>query len=325
MHQTIPRNLSSKHKKQVDKFIQALDKGKQIPILLQRIKELQNNENWTQSEHDKLETIDKEFTAVLLKAEQKCAKPHNAPWHPALHQSYLIFTYWRIVTSGKANRKSTKFQLRQILKQLQEAPTPANDIYQDEKQRSPFHQLKMAKAKLKEQRREARQKRNEFLTFQQEIKVLEGKKVLADAIATIQRAETRAKKFKKYHVYTKPPKSANGLLYILKEEQDSIKRIQDRDELENELFHRNRTHFAQAQNTPFVQEPLTNYLGYSGTTSMSEDIMQGKPLPDDIPETAKAVLTELNRVREEISSEMSFESMVNGSRIEGYNKSILRH
>jgi len=55
-----------------------------------------------------MEDIDKEFTQIIVKANQKCRK-HAQPWSPELHQAYLIYRYWALtISSIQTKRKYAK-------------------------------------------------------------------------------------------------------------------------------------------------------------------------------------------------------------------------
>lgn len=310
LQRTQSRNLSSKNKSQVDKFIKHLEKSKKIDGLLDQIRTLQRTDTpWDEQTHRELEDIDIAFTKTLLQAEKKCALPHNASWHPTLHKCYLIQQYWRTAKSGIANWKNVTSQLQSLKKQIE----PPADIYQLDTTRSITRQLKLATKNVREQRRLSIQKRKEFLNYKQEIQILEGKKEKAAAIATIQNAELRAITFRKYHVYTKPPHTPGGISHIIKEAKDGTRtRIQDKKLMEKELYERNRIHFAQAAHTPFASQQVQQYFTHSGVSEMGEKILRGEELPEDINKTVKEILRELKAVRSPISHDMSFESMISG-------------
>jgi hypothetical protein len=119
-------------------------------------------------------------------------------------------------------------------------------------------QLNLARSNLQRERREATIKRQQHLTFRQEILVLEGKKQQSEAVATIQRAERRARCFRKFHSFTKSARTAGGLAYVTKTNSDgSQTRIQQPDDMSETLSERNRQHFAQADGTPLTCPPLT--------------------------------------------------------------------
>lgn len=114
------RNLSSNNRIQTDKFLKHLKKQNQLQTLLQDLKDLDDTANWTASHAQSLETIDEQFTATLLQAEQKCGRQHTAPWSPTLHEAFLLYTYWKMEISGIRTRKSVRKQQSEVLAQLKD-------------------------------------------------------------------------------------------------------------------------------------------------------------------------------------------------------------
>jgi hypothetical protein len=165
------RYLSSQNKSQVDKFTKALTKQQCLPEILQHLRTLARIDEWTNDHHAKFDTIDKEFTRSLLKAEKKCKMPHDAQWHPQLHQRYLIHKYWKTSVQSKRNHKHTTDQLISILHQIKQQQY---DHLQDNPHRPPIYQLKLAKKNLQEARQHDITRRQNHLTYRQEILVLEG-------------------------------------------------------------------------------------------------------------------------------------------------------
>jgi hypothetical protein len=268
-----------------------------------------SNAPWTSTQHHQFEYLDELFTSVLLKAEKKCKSPHHADWHPTLHHSYLVYIYWKIQVSSTKTRKSA----HRKLDKLQAILTSHNiDIFQNNPSRPAIYQLGHAKAHLRTQRQQAIQQRQQHLTFRQEVLVLEGKKTQAAAVATIQRVERRARCFRKFHLYTRNNRSSGCLAFVLQPNHGgTLTRIQQPDELEDILFHRNRIHFAQAHGTPFTIPPLSTNLQFSGVTEFGESVLSGQQI-ESIPQTAIDILAELKRVRKPLSHHMSLNDMITG-------------
>jgi hypothetical protein len=152
------------------------------------------------SHHHTFKENNKAFTKAFLHAKFKCKPPHSAPWHPKLHECYQIYNYWRKTQQSKANNKDLNAHLSILRHQLQSSQI---DPFQGNPHRTPLHQLNMARSNLQKERKGAIMKRQQHLTFRQEILVLEGKKQQSKAVATIQRAERRARCFRKFHTFTK--------------------------------------------------------------------------------------------------------------------------
>jgi hypothetical protein len=211
LQKNIQRNLSSQIHSQVFRFIKALEQGNSITDILQQMTRLNSIQSWTDAHHDEFDTLDQKFTKSLLSAERKCAMPHHADWHPALHRSYQIYLYWKTLLAGQKTRRYVQPRLTNIQKHLD---TNNDDIFQGNPQRPALYQLRKAKLNLRRQRQLATTLRQEHLTFLQEVLVLEGKKEKAAAVATIQRAERRARCYRKFQLYTRPIRSQGGLSYV---------------------------------------------------------------------------------------------------------------
>jgi len=53
----------------------------------------------TPDDHQQMEILNQEMTEILVKADQQCLKPGNAPWSLQLHEAYTIHHYWNLKCS----------------------------------------------------------------------------------------------------------------------------------------------------------------------------------------------------------------------------------
>jgi hypothetical protein len=139
--------------------------------------------------------------------------------------------------------------------------------------------------------------------------VLEGKKEQVAAIATIKKAERRENCFRKFHIFTKPPRSNGGIVYTIRSNPDgTTTRIQDPTELAHTL-----SHFAQAHGTPCTVPPLSTSLNFSGVTSNGHNILNGNHnMVNTNNKYVNAILAELKQVRDTLPHEMSLKAMITG-------------
>jgi hypothetical protein len=86
---TLKRRVTSKSMKISDKFATAIHQTLLIPSLLHRIQQLSYIVKWTLNDSEELETIDAQFTQILLEAESKCAVPTENHWSIDLQNKYL--------------------------------------------------------------------------------------------------------------------------------------------------------------------------------------------------------------------------------------------
>jgi hypothetical protein len=165
-----PKRITSLSKNMIHKFITKIEQTAQIHNLLQKLNELDSNQNWTDNEHKLLENIDVKFTTILLEAEAAIAIPVQYPWSPELHQSSLIYTYWIIHLKENKTKLDVTKQLNDIQKQL-----TTHDVYQNNILRRPLMQLRTARKNLINCRLEAHQHRDNYLRIQHETLVESGK------------------------------------------------------------------------------------------------------------------------------------------------------
>ncbi len=148
----IQRNINSNNCRQMKPFIELLRKNNDlIHSLNQQLDELQLHPPPTDIIHQTLESIDQQFTALLLQAESAAEIKNKAPWHPALHQAHLVWEYWRRKASGNATKIDTSTQLLDILQQIR----PPTDIHMNDITRPTHYQLKKATKILRELRQTA--------------------------------------------------------------------------------------------------------------------------------------------------------------------------
>jgi len=91
------------------------------------------------------------------------------------------------------------------------------------------------------------------------------------------------------------PTQLSTLKYLLipGRDQDSWTAVTDQDEIVRLLLPRNQPHFNQAKGTPFTIAPLSTLLGWSGTTPIAHQVLEGSIDPRMLTsdEVAQAILT----------------------------------
>jgi hypothetical protein len=306
------RNLQSTNRTQTTKFLETLCKNKALPQLATQLFALNHTKSWTSDQHEQLEQIDREFTNALLQAESKCRQNESAPWSPALHEAYLIQTYWKKTISGQLTRKSVHSQLNEIKNKLSD-PTK---LWQGNINRSARTQLRHANKNLTNIKRQAYERRQEYLIQQHQQYTVNNEADKAKILAKIRKAEHRKRCYNTIKEFNKPQGEAGGLSHILLKQGDQTVRIQNKDEMENLLFERNRQHFAQAHCTPCASGTLAPILGNDGLTIHTKLILKGTSLDPvhlkTLPPTATEILAELKQKRPSQRSWISTEEMIEG-------------
>jgi hypothetical protein len=87
----VTRTITSKSNQMIKKFLQAIKKQDVVHQMLLDLVELKKRDKWNQHHHIQLETIDQNFTKLLLTAEKQCAIPIEYPWSPQLDQKAKKF------------------------------------------------------------------------------------------------------------------------------------------------------------------------------------------------------------------------------------------
>jgi len=70
------------------------------------------------ADHQELDTIDKDLTHILVKADQTCVKAGTAPWSPQLHEAYLIHHYWNLKLSHRRTGRNYPHAFNTIEQQI---------------------------------------------------------------------------------------------------------------------------------------------------------------------------------------------------------------
>jgi hypothetical protein len=279
---TPPKRLSSLSRPMIQKFINKLEQTNSLPHLLEQLNELNSINTWTDQQHSLLESIDNQFTKILLTAEEESAMPINYPWSPELDKASLLYTYWIIIINGKTSRIDTATQLDTIAQKLGDI-----DIYQDNKNRRPLAQMRLARRNLINCQLESQQKRDIHLNIQHDISIEKGQMTQAQAIRIKINRERQRRCWKLLRNIIHGHKTAGGLSHILIPNTTNDptfpdpppRRIQIKQELDPVLLTRNINHFRQAHGTPFTIQPLLNIFGSDGCNDAAIAAINGN-IPD---------------------------------------------
>lgn len=318
---SVPRKLTSTSHTLVKKFLTLLQETHALPPLLNRITTLANNSTWQQLDHDALESIDQEFTSILLKAESQCAVPTAYPWSLELHNASLVYRYWLIHQKGLKNKRNTTIQLRNIQSQIDE-----DQIFQMDPTRTSMAQFRLSRKNLIDLQQQSYSKRKDSLHIQHETLVASGKLKQSEAVRIRIARERQRQCWATLRSLTQGTKTSGGISYILIPITShtinpitgkttitisSYDRIQTKSELDIALLNRNIHHFAQAAGTPFTTSPLSDLFGFDGCNEAAEQILRGT-IPSNITKHTKMILLHLHRIREPMKLSMSFTDMCAG-------------
>jgi hypothetical protein len=308
----IPKRLSSLSKPMILKFINKLEKSNSLPQLYEQFQQLTQVNKWEHKHHEALEMIDTIFTKTLLEAEEHSALPSNHPWSPALDNASLLYTYWLIVVNGTTSKIDTSQQLETINLKLKDI-----DIFQNDQHRRPLAQMPIARRHLINCQLESRQKRDNYLTIQNDILIEQGKMTQANAIRQKINREHQRRCWQLLRTIIHGSKTAEGISHVLlpnandPNSTETPTRIQIKHVLDPLLLDRNISHFSQAHITPFTTQPILQLFGHNGCTQAAIDAINGK-IPINITKHSKLLLQHMQRIRDPIPLNMTFTDMCNG-------------
>ena len=244
---------------------------------------------------------------MLLDAESKIPGNSSTPWSPKMHSSFLIYTYWRKYNSSKQNRTKLTEELLDIKRQL------GNKVYMNQhEKRNSMQLLRLATKQWTQTKQDAYHLRQQHLYERQELAITSGNQAAAKMIANLRKCERMKRAYHQIRNINKPSTSNGGLGHILLKDADGyLTRIDNVDEMNEKLYHRNRIHFSQAHDTPCTHAATINHIGDSGTTETAQQILQGN-IPQDINADLRMIFQELQSNVATVPIEFDFNDMLNG-------------
>jgi hypothetical protein len=251
--------------------------------------------------------IDQAFTDTLLTAEKSSGIPKQHPWSPKLHIKSQIYEYWGIAAKSRTSNIISTTQLQNIADKL-----PPGSVLQGNPGRTLIGQLRHARKTLINTRNKAEEIRDEFIPLQYEVLIEKGQLSKAKAVQCKRNREQQQKCWRKLQLFKQDQRSPGGISHVLiRTNEPTPRRINDKQEIDEVLLHRNIDHFQQAQGTPFTISPLLDIIGHDGCSKEALEILEGN-IPNQIPTTAKKILQQAKRVRSPLKLDMSLEDMCQG-------------
>jgi hypothetical protein len=320
----LSRGIISDRPMLVSKFGPPVVKACENASLLERSAALMTVDptEWTATDGDDLNDIDKIFHDALLSADRLCHRLSKCPWTPAIHMAYLVRRYWELrVTARKRQRN-----LSHVLEPLESLL--GTDRFLQNPLRTDTGQLRVARQELHRLRVNARQLREEFLTKQLEEAIQSDQTKRAKALRNIKRNEAKRRVWNmtKRHV-KQGQQSGGGLSYIrvpvdplanINDPNTQWREVHEPEEMEQHLLAHTQQHFAQAEGTPCTVEPLRSLLDYDGLSPFADEIRAGRADLQalDTDEYTKLLLENLASVDNPImeAGEFSFDDLCKGFR-----------
>jgi hypothetical protein len=126
----------------------------------------------------------------------------------------------------------------------------------------------------------------------------------------IAKTESKNYCYRSFKSVTKP--STGGLNHVIIKHQDTFRRIDNTEELENVLHHHFASHFHQATGTPFTEEPLYSTFGYSGVNENTQKLLKGELTTNAFSVEMQNFLKQFARSRDTLSEQFPTDDIIKG-------------
>jgi len=275
---TYVRGVNSQAQPTVTKFCRTALKACARLRISECIAELETKHQLTNNDRELLDAIDHDLTQCLITADKKCCKYSTNPWSPALHHTYMEHRFWTV----KLTVYRTERPHLQVLQNLRKNLTPEATMLLPEETVS--IRLRKTQNKLRKIRKEAEEKRHEFLnTLSQAAKHTKNAQC-QKLILGLKQAEENQRCFRVVKNFLKPMNG--GVTHVLvpnPTDPNVWDTVHDIPQMEQHLLNQSRTHFSQAHGTPYTVDPLATLLPNDGLSNFGETIFRGEPIPPNLP------------------------------------------
>ena len=259
--QSVVNVPSTKHHKHCQYLKAAFTKRYKEHHIKQKLKDIQQNYS-TMPKPDAvkvLNDIDRLVDEAMIQPLKMAPKKYSPWWSPALHTGYLILQYWKLCGTERAlgiDFHKQKTQNRQHL------PPDAN-LYQDSPGASIQKQIRLAKQKLQNLRRESFELRQQHLeTLAQQYETLtnqDSSKILRN----MKRQEYMWTVYQKISRYLKPTNKHSLTKIQTTKDDGTIQHHTTKESMESILLAHHKTHFSQAEGTPFTTTPMITHFKHA--------------------------------------------------------------
>jgi len=234
--------------------------------------ELALKQHLSQTDIDKLELIDRQMTKILLCADNQCHPLSTAPWYPAVQKAYLMHQYWALQLTAKRTEWNLSMALQKIAQCLDPTLTAKDPNY------SLSLHLRQAQWQLKQAWSDAAEHRKKHLDALLNQATVMNQQKKSKALKYLIWAERNRQCYAHFQQHTKP-KSVGRLAFVTVTNDDGTRQpLLECNAMETMLLEYSRTHFASAEGSPFVQEPLGRLLQYDGLASFGDRVTGRWPI-----------------------------------------------
>jgi hypothetical protein len=222
-----------------------------------------------------LNRLDNAVGQAMSAGLQAVKKRYRTPFSPEMRQTRLLHTFYNLhLTQFKTGRKKSK-SITEVQRKLQSHPPPLSD------QQECHLLLKDVQAKVRKLRKQAAQKRRDFLARRVDFEC-DGDEENADRIwAMIQKAEDLCAVCKKIRNVVKPGHSAGLQTVLVPVDHDDPKKVtvwktvDDPQQVVAVIQARNQTHFRQAEGTPFFTTGEFASIPFDGSGPVVDSLLAG--------------------------------------------------
>ena len=289
------RGLQSTNIIQSEKFLQFLSKYWKAYNIDKRIDQATNPKQTKQQLRILLNEIDDDITQAILKAEKKTKLRERPPWSPELKEASLKVKYFKLILRKLTTNIDQSIAIQNTLSRMhktEKLPSPVN------RTECQVH-LRKAQKKLRQIRKQAQEKRTQYLDMLISKYELTGQQEKQAIINRIRKAEATKRCYRKLRWILNPPKP--GVTFVQRTKTNGeTETLYDRTNIEQAILLRNQKHFNQCTGTPFTVGPLRK-LNWAADTTLADSILNGTC---DIPsitsdKTLQFVLNQCQRLHEE--------------------------
>ena len=257
------------------------------------------------------EAIDRDITRAMLTAEATCKSNNRQPWSRDLHQAMNHLYILKCALS----QWTTGLNMEQAINMMQQKiPTPITIP-------DTLHDIKSALREARRTCREVIAKGRQYRKDKNKDKIAALQMANPDKAKELVEKEfnnTKASKEMYRRVPSARPKSSGGISMIkIPESPDDdpkapgtrFKSVVEPMEVEAHILMRNKKHFSQARDTPLAHPDITDALSFSGTSSISDQLLQGTMDVTILTPNrfAQSILTHCRKSRPEMAFEISLD------------------
>jgi hypothetical protein len=305
--EAMPRNLKSNNHPRIQTFLHNINEQHTIDEILHQLQQIQTSITWGETERSHFNRLDAIFTSTLVTAEAQLKPQKPTPWSPTLHTAHLIYTYWRKHNSAKVNNINITHQLQDIYDKVGDL------VYFNNKHRHHRMQLRKATANYWSCQRNAQANRDIHLATSLQKYDAPHQRQQRQIIKNIIKAEQKRAMYQQIRALNKPSLTTGGLSHILiaNPNNQTVRRIDDIEEMNDALYQRNKSHFAQAHGSPCTTPNVMTVLGSSGTTPAAINITKGL-IPSHLSPNMQLLMREINSNPTPIPHHYAMDDMIKG-------------